>query len=633
MRSFFVLTAIAVTIGSVVAPNPAAFGMLPRTSSSLKVFEALRTIPQGWTKADAPNPSTRLKLRIALQEPNHDLFEKTLFAVSDPKHPKYGKHLKRHEVKALIKPKAESTEAVLTWLRDSGIAATDIENDGEWIIFFATVSTAEKMLDTKFENFIQDADKQQTKKIRTLHYSVPKNVAPHIAMIQPTTRFGQMKADASRAFIIEDFEITPQAPAAAVPKLAIDPSCDTAITPACLRALYNVGDYKADPSAGSLLGVSGYLDQYAKYDELDQFFTLYAPYAKGQNFTYTLVNGGKSDQISSFDDVEANLDIQYAASLGYGQNITYYSTAGRGPLVPDLDQPTLDDNQNEPYLEFLTYMLGLSDEELPQTLTTSYGEDEQSVPESYSNTVCNMFGQLGMRGVSVIFSSGDTGVGSACQTNDGKNTTRFLPIFPAACPYLTSVGGTYHVPERAISFSSGGFSDRYPRPAYQDAAVKNYLDILGDQWTGLYNPAGRGFPDVAAQGYNFAVVEKTSTGAFQTIPVGGTSASAPTIAGIISLLNNARLSSSLPPLGFLNPWIYSLGKDGFKDIMTGGSRGCTGRDIYSGLPSPFVPYASWNATVGWDPVTGMGTPDFGKLLASITPNTTGNYTLPLARIG
>jgi tripeptidyl-peptidase-1 len=32
------------------------------------------------------------------------------------------------------------------------------------------------------------------------------------------------------------------------------------------------------------------------------------------------------------------------------------------------------------------------------------------------------------------------------------------------------------------------------------------------------------------------------------------------------------------------------------------------------LETPFVPYASWNATKGWDPVTGHGTPDFKKLL-------------------
>jgi tripeptidyl-peptidase-1 len=124
------------------------------------------------------------------------------------------------------------------------------------------------------------------------------------------------------------------------------------------------------------------------------------------------------------DDIEANLDIQYASSIGFGQDITYYSTGGLGELVPDLDEPSPDDNSNEPYLDFLTFIL--AQEEVPQTLTTSYGEDEQSIPESYARTACNLFGQLGLRGVSIMFSSGDDGVGSACQTNDGKNTTRFL---------------------------------------------------------------------------------------------------------------------------------------------------------------------------------------------------------------
>jgi tripeptidyl-peptidase-1 len=175
-------------------------------------------------------------------------------------------------------------------------------------------------------------------------------------------------------------------------------------------------------------------------------------------------------------------------------------------------------------LDFVTYLSNLPDDKLPQTLTTSYGEDEQSVPAAYSKKVCNIFGELGLRGVSILFSSGDTGVGSACQTNDGKNTTRFLPIFPAACPYVTSVGGTRNVdPEQAVYFSSGGFSDRWARPSYQDSAVKAYLKILGNKWKGLYNPNGRGFPDVAAQGYRFHVVEQNyTTGAFYEILVGGT---------------------------------------------------------------------------------------------------------------
>ena len=131
---------------------------------------------------------------------------------------------------------------------------------------------------------------------------------------------------------------------------------------------------------------------------------------------------------------------------------------------------------------------------------------------------CSLFAQLGARGVSVVFSSGDTGVGSACQTNDGKNITRFLPTFPASCPFVTSVGGTTRIePEEAAFFSSGGFSDRFPRPAYQDEAVTRYLGILGDQWKGLYNPRGRGIPDVAAQSYNFTFFDLGAEGR-----VGGT---------------------------------------------------------------------------------------------------------------
>lgn len=317
------------------------------------------------------------------------------------------------------------------------------------------------------------------------------------------------------------------------------------------------------------------------------------------------------DQNATYGSVEANLDIDYTVGLVDPTiETTFYSSPGRGPLVPDLDQPTQADNANEPYLEFFTYLNGLPDGELPHVLTTSYGEDEQSVPATYAKKVCDLIGQLGTRGVSVIFSSGDTGVGSACQTNDGKNTTRLLPIFPASCPYVTSVGGTYRIqPERAVHFSSGGFSDIWERPAYQDAAISTYLGKLGNHWEGLYNPAGRGFPDVAAQGLGFRVVDKG-----HEISVGGTSASGPVFASVVALLNNARLAAGQPPLGFLNPWIYSKGYQGLNDIKDGGSDGCLGYSIYSGLKASLVPYASWNATEGWDPVTGYGTPDFEKLL-------------------
>lgn len=64
------------------------------------------------------------------------------------------------------------------------------------------------------------------------------------------------------------------------------------------------------------------------------------------------------------------------------------------------------------------------------------------VPYTYAQRVCAGFAALGTRGVSVMFSSGDGGVGDGnpdpatqeCYTNTGVNRTVFLPEFPAACP-------------------------------------------------------------------------------------------------------------------------------------------------------------------------------------------------------
>ena len=92
------------------------------------------------------------------------------------------------------------------------------------------------------------------------------------------------------------------------------------------------------------------------------------------------------------------------------------------------------------------------------------------------------------------------------------------------------------------------------------------------------------------------------------------SASAPVFAAVVANLNGNRIVNGQRPLGFLNPFIYSVGYKGLTDIVDGGSKGCDGTDNYSRLPTPIVPFASWNATPGWDPVTGYGTPNLQKLL-------------------
>ncbi|KAL8707248.1 MAG: hypothetical protein Q9220_007691 [cf. Caloplaca sp. 1 TL-2023] len=605
MRSLSFLQCLLAS-SALLTPSNAA----PAPKSELTPLENLGAIPQGWHQGGSPPAAQRLRFRIALKQEDAYGFEQHVLAISDPDDPKYGQHMSQDDLKSMLRPSSDASAAILGWLHTEGVPSSDIEDTGDWVNFHVSTVEAERILDTKFYYYTNSVNKME--RIRTLQYSVPRDLHSYVHMIQPTTRFGQVSPQ--RSTIYQHFEIgEAKNSMSRYPGSQLNATfCNTTITPQCLRDLYHIGNFRGTAKNGNKIGVCGYLEEYAKFNDFSQFTAEYAPYAAKENFTYVLINGGLATQDDTVDDdVEANLDVQYAYPLSYPTPAFYYSTGGRGELVPDLDQPTAADNQNEPYLDFLHYILSLPDSALPTTLTTSYGEDEQSVPEPYTNMTCSLFAQLGARGVSVLFSSGDTGPGSACQTNDGKNTTRLLPIFPAACPFVTSVGGTYHVqPERAIGFSSGGFSDRFPRPAYQNAAVAGYLAQIGDTFKGLYNPAGRGFPDVAAQAYNFTVIDQG-----KEIRVGGTSASSPAFAGIVALLNGARLAEGRKPLGFLNPFIYKYGYRGLTDIVDGGSRGCTGRDIYSGLPTPKVPGAGWNATKGWDPVTGYGTPNFPILLA------------------
>ena len=370
-----ILSLTAVLVGVLAAP-----ASISGSPDELVVLEKLNKVPYGWHQKAPPPASKRLRFRIALKQENAFAFEQHVIDISTPNHPKYGQHMNYDELKHMLQPSSEASEAVLSWLRSQGIDELDIEDDGDWVNFYAPTVEAERILNTKFyyySNTVPDVER-----IRTLQYSIPANLHQYIQMIQPTTRFGQLKPQ--RSTIFEHFEIGPQRGASHYHGSGLNATfCNTTITPQCIKALYNYGNFQASAQNGNKFGVCGYLKEYAKFKDFAQFTAEYAPYAAQENFTYVLINGGLATQDDRVDDdVEANLDAQYAYPLSYPTPGKYYSTGGLGELVPDLDQPTLADDQNEPYLDFLHYILKLPSDQLPQTLTTSYGEDEQSIPEA-----------------------------------------------------------------------------------------------------------------------------------------------------------------------------------------------------------------------------------------------------------
>ncbi|OTA99361.1 hypothetical protein M426DRAFT_67989 [Hypoxylon sp. CI-4A] len=575
-----------------------SLSVLFASAAAAKVMDSVPAIPKGWSLQKPASPDDSVTLRVGLPQQHAVALEQAVLEMSTPGHPNYGMHMSRDEVRAYTAPTEQSVSSVVDWLAESGIEAS-INND--WILFKTNVKTANELLDADFAWY--QYEKGGDPKLRTLSYSVPDELAANIDLIQPTTRFGQLgakRSTISEIQVLEPEEADAMNAAVAVEAADCNPS---RITPACLKSLYNI-KYTA-PTEGNLVAFASYLEEYARYSDLQSFERQYLSEASGQNFTVELVNGGLNDQSSSDDSGEANLDVQYVLAISSPIPIQEYSTGGRGPLEPTHDEP--GPSSNEPYLEFLTYLLDQDDSALPQTLSTSYGEEEQSVPADYALKVCNLFMQLGARGVSVLFSSGDSGPGDSC-IRESDQAPYFQPSFPAGCPYVTSVGATYNVePEQAVSFSSGGFSSLHAQPEWQADAVSAYLDLIGDTYSAYFNASNRGFPDVAAQGSRFIVVDKGSSALLS-----GTSASSPVFAGVVALLNAARKSQSQPPLGFLNPWLYN-NSAALIDITSGYGSGCTTNSAFGSGG------AKWNATEGWDPVTGLGTPDFGKLLAAAAP--------------
>lgn len=156
--------------------------------------------------------------------------------------------------------------------------------------------------------------------------------------------------------------------------------------------------------------------------------------------------------------------------------------------------------------------------------------------------------------------------------------------------------------------SGGGFDCRWPVQDWQKDATEAYLANPG---AGLpiekdFCRGGRATPDIAALGEGYQVINNG-----KTKDVGGTSASCPLFAGLISLLNEHRLQNRMSSLGFLNPLIYEMGmaKTGFNDVTVGNNR----LDEMSMMKLT----EGYSCTEGWDAVTGFGTPNFEEMLVYV----------------
>jgi len=352
-------------------------------------------------------------------------------------------------------------------------------------------------------------------------------------------------------------------------------ACKGLVTPEVLAKRYKLPKDTIDaaaPSANSM-AVAEFQDQYFDPSDLKSFSSSCNRDASVQ----TTVGGNKPNP-----GIESELDIEYIKSVA--------------PSVP----LTVVFNEEYSLLDWANQITSMPDS--PLVHSVSYGNDEaQQTSTSYMFTCNTAFMKAGVRGLSILFASGDQGV--CGREGCGFFSKKFHPDFPASSPYITAVGGTDFLTndigdETAWEEGGGGFSNTFSPPDYQKAAVQGYLNNPDAKLppSKMWNASGRGYPDVAALGGMKAPYCVATGGSFTG--VAGTSASCPVVAGVFARLNGLRLAAGQPAMGFLNPFIYK-NPSGFQDVTHG-----TNND---GTSNGFT------AIAGWDAATGLGTPDFEEL--------------------
>jgi tripeptidyl-peptidase I len=366
-----------------------------------------------------PSPDQNITLTIALTLENLDQLESMLKAVSTPGSPDYGKYLDKDDIAALFPPSPGGAATVTHWLNTNGVQ--HISQQGSNIVFSTTILIADKLLGSNFAFF----DVEGLQKLRTPQYSVPPEVAQYIDLIHPTTYFGTTKSTRVPENVIEMSNFA---------AVALDDAsnCSSLITPDCFRTAYGVTDYTPDPSSGSRVGFGSFLNESARLEDLHLYQRTYG--IPQSNFSVVLINGGLDHQDPNGSIGEANLDAQFQNAMSYPLPMMQFITGGSPPFIPNLDIPDAESNSNEPYLEYYEFLMNQTNAQLPQVISNSYGDDEQTVPPDYAQRVCEMIGMMGLRGITILESSGDTGVGAPCMSNDGKNHTEFTPAFPGTCP-------------------------------------------------------------------------------------------------------------------------------------------------------------------------------------------------------
>jgi len=313
-----------------------------------------------------------------------------------------------------------------------------------------------------------------------------------------------------------------------------------------------------------------------RQSDLNTYFGAHKP-------TVTAVSVDKGHNSPTGDaggpDGEVMLDIEVVGAVAPSSNIAVY-------FAP---------NTNKGFLDAISAAVHDKTRK-PSVISISWGgpEDGGGWSPSVLNAFNAIFQAASLMGVTVLAASGDNG------SSDGMDSGNHVD-FPASSPWVTGCGGTRLTSDKKTIQSEtvwndgaqggatgGGISTAFQVPTYQ----KNLSAALTKG--GTTPLTGRGVPDVAGDadpetGYDVRVDG-------QNFPIGGTSAVAPLMAGLVAILNQNLGNKTV---GFMNPLIYNaMGTTAFRDITNGNN-------------------GTYCAAKGWDACTGLGVPVGTALLGML----------------
>ncbi len=472
-------------------------------------------------------------------------------------------------------------DKVTTWLRSEGFTVDHVSRSMNFITFSGTAAQVDRALHTGLHLFLVDG---QTHFANTQPPSVPAALAGVVLNFTG----------------LHDFRLQPQH--LKVSKITPEFTSGTThyLAPGDVASIYDITPLYSAGFTGTnqSLVIAG--QTAINLTDISSFRTKFGLSANVPQ----LVLSGTSPGTTS-DLIEADLDIEWSGAVAQNAKIIYvYSTN-----VLNSVQYAVSENY-APVISFSYAVCEANDTAYASMQTTAQ--------------------QANALGITWLASSGDAGA-AACDSGATTATHGLAVNLPASIPEVTGVGGT-EFNEGSGTFwnttngSTGGSAAGYiPEKAWNDSTSASLIATGGGKSTYFAKPtwqtgagvpadSARDVPDVSlSASANHDGYYIYSGGVLES--VGGTSASTPSFAGIVALLNQYLLSKGVitkAGLGNINPNLYHLAAgttSPFHDITTGnnnvpctaGTTNCTGTTI------------GYSAGVGYDQTTGLGSVDANTL--------------------